>query len=124
MQARVVVAIVMVALFSAVPFAAAAQWRATAWTMDLHNDTNACLNVTAEQFGDGKVIDEATVWAGRWQHFDDNHTTLVIHARVYEKLDCTGKFIADLHDGVQQIRNILTVVKNGDTFALRREAHW
>ena len=25
------------------------------------------------------------VWAHHWQHFDDNHTEWVIHARVYAK---------------------------------------
>lgn len=103
---------------------ASAQWRATAWTMDLTNDTDMCLYVTAGQEGDPKPIDAATVWAHRSQHFDDNHTTLVIHAKVWEHLDCTGRFIADLHDGVQQIRNVMTVVKVGNTYVMRREKHW
>jgi hypothetical protein len=118
-------ALVAVALVLVARLPASAQWRATAWTMDLKNDTDMCLYVTAGQEGDAKPIDEATVWAHRSQHFDDNHTSLVIHAKVWERRDCTGRFIADLHDGVQQIRNVLTVVKMpGGTYALRREKHW
>jgi hypothetical protein len=119
-SAFIAVALVLVALLPA-----NAQWRATAWTMDLKNDTDMCLYVTAGQEGDPKPIDVATVWAHRSQHFDDNHTTLVIHAKVWEKLDCTGRFVADLHDDIQQIRNVMTVVKQPDgKFMMRREKHW
>lgn len=120
---KIVLTVAAACTCAAVAVPAAAQWRATAWTMDLKNDTDMCLLVTAGAEGD-PPIDSSVVWAHRSQHFDDNHTTLTVHAKVYENKDCSGKFVADLHDNVMQIRNVLTIYKDGATYKMRREKHW
>ena len=97
-----------------------AQWRATAWTMDFQNDTDRCVALTVGAEG-APPIDAAVVWAHHAQHFDDNHMNLVVHAKVFER-DCSGRAIADVHDGVRQLRNILTLTQAGSGYALRRAA--
>ena len=114
--------IALLALVLLAPLAADAQWRATAWTMDLQNDTDACLSLSAGAEGDPKPMYERDVWAHRSQHFDDNHTQLSVHVKVYAGTSCGGAIVADLHDNIHQLRNILTVTKTGGKFVLERKA--
>ena len=107
-------------VFVAFAAPAGAQWRATAWTLDLQNDTDMCLSLTVGEAG-AKPIDEAVVWAHRGQHFDDNHTQLSVHVKVYANANCSGPFSADMHDNIHVLRNILTVTKTGATYALVRK---
>jgi hypothetical protein len=97
-----------------------AQWRATAWTMDFKNDTDACIALTVGEEG-APPIDAAVVGPHRGQHFDDNHTSVIVHAKIYERADCTGRFVADLHEPVRQLRNILTVAAAGSGYAMHRQ---
>jgi hypothetical protein len=113
--------IALLALVLLTPLAAGAQWRATAWTMDLQNDTDNCISLTAGADGDPKPMYQRDVWAHHSQHFDDNHTQLSVHVKVYGNGTCSGPFVADLHDNIHQLRNILTVTKTGSTFALARK---
>ena len=122
MKPRSIILAAALAFLALAPLAANAQWRATAWSMDLQNDTDMCIHLTAGQEGN-TVIDQADVWPHRGQHFDDNHLELIVHARIYEKPDCTGKFIQDIKADVMTLRNVLTVYKNGNTYAMRREKH-
>jgi hypothetical protein len=96
-----------------------AQWRATAWTLDFRNETDLCVALVIGEDG-GPPVDQATVWAHRGQHFDDNHLGVIIHAKIFER-DCSGKFIADLHQPMHQLRNIVSVRNDGNAFAMHRE---
>ena len=120
MKARVPALLLTLALAAATPQAAGAQWRATAWTLDFKNDTDMCIALSVGADGDPPLY-HRDVWAHRSQHFDDNHTQFTIHAKVYEKLDCSGRFIADLSDNVHQLRNHITVTGSGTKFVWHRE---
>lgn len=119
-KAFVLASMATLALIAAAAQTGSAQWRATAWTLDFKNDTDMCIALSVGAEGDPPLY-RRDVWAHRAQHFDDNHTTLMIHAKVYEKLDCSGPFVADLHDSVHQLRNHITVTKDGKKFAWHRE---
>jgi hypothetical protein len=120
LRALVISCVITVALSLLSPLAVVAQWRATAWTLDFRNDTDACIALSVGADGDPPLY-KRDVWAHRSQHFDDNHTQWTIHAKVYAKLDCSGPFVADLHDSVHQLRNHITVLKDGSKFVWNRE---
>lgn len=88
--------------------------------MDFTNDTDRCIALTVGEDG-APPIDAANVWAHRRQHFDDNHTNVVVHANVYER-DCAGRIVAAVHDRIHQLRNILTLTQTGSEYTLRRQA--
>ncbi len=124
MKARLLSCLAMIAVVVFFSAPTRAQWRATAWTLDLQNDTDMCLLLTAGQDGN-VIIDQANVWPHRSQHFDDNHLELKVHAKVYERPDCSGRFLADLHDNVITLRNVLTILKAPDgKYVMHREKHW
>ncbi len=119
MTTRVLACVATFLFLLAVPQKTSAQWRATAWTLDFRNDTDACIALSVGADGDPPLYHQ-DVWAHRTQHFDDNHTMFTIHAKVYAKPDCSGRFIADLHDNVHQLRNHISVTLDGTKYTWHR----
>jgi hypothetical protein len=108
------------ALLTAAPHAAGAQWRATAWTMDIQNDTESCVAMFVGDEDAKLSIARADVTPHHGHHFDDSHTNVTIRVKVWEHPDCTGRFVAETHDDVYMNRNILTVAKVGSKYVIQR----